>query len=799
MARTPKKALLYHHTPMVTDKFDATDAVMSLMPTPGIDFHSSPKLFSKIRDQGVAPDYFFKDGIAAPATPENESGLRHYAAEFTGDRNRVINSDVPLGSQTTEVRDALKRMGIRTDEAWSGGSLSVPALLWQRGLEGKMDYMDAEQAARSIAGDRGDMDSSAEGMKLADLRHQVAPDILQALIDNKIPAITRQGSGVQAGAYYLPKPPRGAVREYKVTDPSSVNIIRTLAAPGAVMAGLGAAQTAKADSTAVAQPGETLAEFFERVRPTGVNSGTPSVASQVAGAVNPYVPDSVRQIMDTESPLSSYAGDFEGSPEFSDRLTQTMSRKVIADGAGGMMSPAEFAAVSMGMKPGPITTQYAARVLMPYFSGQKDMEGPQAETARMVLKKLKSQSMAGEDRQFTGQTLKERESRRISPMSDGRYITSEGMDQNLAAQQSLNLLSTMSRDPEFQPNYTNLVSGGLGAIGAMGGALLSGGETGGEAGELAYLRNVVSRTNPRQARAQEALYWDKQAEEGQASRQYKSSFGGGSNPQTSFTTGEGMARQFNDSANYLSYAQEILLPQILSGTPMYTPASRHPGLLGTKDFDPGKLLRTATADLHREVPIVPERGDPVEARANAQKAESDLRKYLDPQLRRFINEYPLYQRSYNNLIDSMPGTLGDGLEPFKVDEYSFPSPALNLVATAPKYYLDAPTVATLGAAAPFAMARGTAGAMAKMAAKDMFTDMAFQEYPLGAGLHFAEQPYASDPMQFFKPIKVGDVLDDKGMPANPNDPRYPEFFDAFTKGQQKLLGGLLDYGVQNYR
>lgn len=554
------------------------------------------------------------------------------------------------------------------------------------------------------------------------------------------------------------------------------------------------------------QPGESLVDYMERIRPRNGApvAQEPSIASRVATAVSPYVPDYAREIMGTDKPLASYSRDFPERAEFVNRISETLGQKVISDGAGGKISPAEYAAVQMGMKPNEVTEKYAARTLLPFFSGEQDMEGMQGQMARMVLEKLKSQSLAGADRKFTGQTLAEREGRMVSPLSEGRYVTSAGMDENLAAQGSYNLLSTMSRDPRYQPNYAGAMSGIASTVGSIASLALAGGDSepgtvGGDTNDLFYYRNILSKTNPAQARALEGIYWDNQMKKGQASKQYRSSFDGGFSPQASYTTGEGMARQFNDTANWLGFAQEMVIPQVLSGTPMYTPAMRHPGLLGTENYDPGKTLRTVAADLNREVPIVPEGGHPVRARSDAQQAEKNIRAYLDPQLRKFINEYPLYQRSYNKFIDGIPGTLGTGLEPFKVQKYSFPSPALNMAANLPKYYMDLPTVLSLGAALPYAAAKGTAGAVAKTAAKDIATDMLYQEVPIGAGLHLAEQPYSSDPMRFFQPIKTGDVLDEKGMPADPNDSRYPEYHQNMTAGHQKLLDGLLKYGVQTNR
>ena len=778
MGRRPKKPMLYHHTPMVTDKFDNADTVSSVTPVPGIDFHSSPELFSKIREKGAAPDWMYSQGIAAPATPENESGLRHYAAEFDGDPSRIINLDVPLSSQTPEVREALKRLGISHDESWSGGSLSVPELLWQRGLGEKMDYMDAENAARAIAGDRGDLSQSAEGMDLDALRHQVAPNILQALVENNIPAASQRGTGVQAGGFYLPKQSSRPVREYKVFDPRTVNIIRALAVPGAVAAGMGG----EARAEALAAPDEDLGDYLQRMQPARGRDST--LGEDVAQAVSPYAPYYAQEWLGTAKPLQSYPKDFPEMDDFRSRVTKTFNESKVVRGDSGQeegLTPAQYAATLMGFDPDEVGVRVANAALLPHFLGEAKADAPFANEAKLVLQKLKDQGMGGAEEVYPGQTLSQREARRTSPLQEGRYMTSEGLDKNLASTRAFNLLSTLQQDPALRPNYANAVSGVLPLIGSAIAMPFGQGEegtVGGDTWDQFYNRNFVSNENPVKARVLEALNNEKLADEGEFSGTYRSSVTGGNYPQTSWTTSEGMDRQSQDNSSGTSYIQETLIPQFLSGTPVHNQA-----------------LRSLIHEHAREVPVVPEGGNPDEAATKRR----ELQGYLDSQGRQFINNYPVYQRNWNSVLDRLGGPIGDAAnKALRVEKYSFPSPAANFAATAPKYMLDLPTIATLGMAAPAAIAQGTGKALAKAAVKNAAVDLATQEAPFAAGIHMSEEPYASDPGALFKPIQEGDVTDASGKPADPSASNYPELLRQHQERQKKLLGGLIDYGVRNY-
>lgn len=795
--------LLYHHTPMVTDQFEAADTVSSVTPVPGIDFHSSPELFSRIRQQGVAPDWMFRQGLAAPATPENESGLRHYAAEFTGDPNRVLNLDVPLGSQTPEVRESLKKLGIRHDDAWSGGQLTVPELLWQRGL-GKYadDYLEAERAARAVAGST----PAPEGLDIEALRNEAAPSILQALTETGIPAASRQGTGYQAGGFYLPRQPSRPVREVKVFDPNAVRVVRALSAPGAVLAGLASEARADEPNTVMAGEGEGLQDYLQRMQPPRQRDQT--LGETVKEAVSQYLPYYGQEMLGTAKPLTAYSRDFPEMEDFRSRVSKTLKEsKVIRGelplrfpGEPDAVTPAEYAATLMGLDPDEAGVEFATTALLPHFLGEAKPDAPFAKEAQEVLVKLRAQGMGGEEQVFPGQTLAQREARITGPLQDGRYTTSEGLDKNLAATRAFNLLSTLQQSPQFRPNYANAASGVLPLIGAAMSLPFGQGEegtVGGDTWEQFWNRNVVSNENPVRARVLEALANERLADEGEFAGQYRSSVTGGYYPQTSWTTAEGMDRQSNDNANQNAFWNEYVLPQFFVGTPVYTPATRHPGLQGTPEFDRGKALRSVIADSLREVPIVPEGVTPAEAETVGRQAKE----YLDQQSRQFMHNYPMYQRAWNSVLDGLTGPGGEALnDALRVQEYSYPSPALNYAANAPAYWLDAPTIATLGVSLPLAAAQGSVGSVVRAAGKDMLRDAAMFEAPLVTGIHMADEPYSSNPGALFQAIPAiqGDVLDADGRPADPNAENYPELLRQHREKQKKILGGLLDYGVRTY-
>ena len=88
------KPQFYYHSPNVDDQFIPADALHSPGPAIGLPMHQDPELFERIRQHGVAPDWLFRHGLAAPPLPGNESGLRHYVArgQVAGEEDQFTRS-----------------------------------------------------------------------------------------------------------------------------------------------------------------------------------------------------------------------------------------------------------------------------------------------------------------------------------------------------------------------------------------------------------------------------------------------------------------------------------------------------------------------------------------------------------------------------------------------------------------------------------------------------------------------------------------------------------------------------------
>lgn len=503
----------------------------------------------------------------------------------------------------------------------------------------------------------------------------------------------------------------------------------------------------------------------------------------------------------SDTPLVKPVRDFviEGTPEieeFQKRADAAMfQNKVMRGEDGTLLTPAEYLE-NIGRKAGFREEELPVLLtkVSDYLSG-RGRDEQAAPVARQLLAELKAQSVGGEKEVFPGQTEQQREARRQSPAQESRYMTSAGMQQNLNVQKTLNILSALEESPELRPDYTTVGSALQGAIStglspvatissAATGEALDMGDAGAQTRHLGYLRNVLSAANPAEARVKEALYWDDLASKQPGIGQYRTSGFGGLSPQTSWTTVEGMGNQAeSDKANYLTYAEKIK-DQAFSGT----------NILGSNED--AAMLRRLNAMVDREVPIVPEGVDP----KRIEGVRDRLREYQAGRERRMVNEYPLYQEKWNQMVSPL-GRLGDSL---KVEQKSFPSPAWNNLAMAPKYWADIPSLATLGVGGlmnPRALlSRRALGTLAGEFMRDQVTT----EQPYAAAMYASDAPYNTQPSRLFSPMESGDVTKEvsgpdgqpQKVPVSANDPDYPKHFDAWESGQRKLLEGLLKDGKE---
>ncbi len=482
------------------------------------------------------------------------------------------------------------------------------------------------------------------------------------------------------------------------------------------------------------------------------------------------------------------------------------------------ITPAEFLrqkiagqAEAAGLSLTPEQVEAGLKNIFSHMTGAKLGNPYQVQMARSLLQELKGQSPVGNpedgtgstaNRAFAGQTLSQRAERRKDWFQDGRFMTSEGLDNQLDALRAYTLLGALEDDPALKLPIFNqmgnyLAAGGMINIGNPVTAVKSmfsnvdpTSDPGAGIRHLSYLRNLHSTVSPVEARQMEALYWDRMADRGKQEGQYRSSLEGGYHWPYSYLNDVGRARVSEDRANWLSDSDENL-----------SLFFRDPSMWGGEQ---GRDLSRLGALVNREVPIVPEGGDPEQTRA----AQEGMRRLSSETHQRMIDEYPLWQEQYNRW---MPGTAMD------VKEYSFPSPAWNAVATAPAYSLDTITLLTMGANLPSNILKssaktaarniaqrgatggllgiipGTALDVSRSAGWDLTTDQ-LTEQPFGASLYSASNEGSL--AGYFSPFTKSNVSDNPGMPGDGG--QYRKDFNAFKSRQGNQIKSLLDYYRANH-
>ena len=553
-------------------------------------------------------------------------------------------------------------------------------------------------------------------------------------------------------------PPTGPSWNYNWLPP----VLAGLTAAGATAMG-GAASAA----TPVAGSNEDYKSYLQRMQPRRFGGrGTPEPTA---------LPYSFNQLRGVAAPLSDYSHDFPEKQEWARLVTDTFLNSRVIRGESGLMTPAEYALSLAGTAND--GSEHANLIKSNVLSAIVNGEGDNM-LAKEVLLALKASGQGGADSLPTGQTEADREARRTSPWQETRYMTSPNMDQNLLATDAFNLMSALQTDPEVRAPYRDAGSGVLGGIGSVYNTFVwPAGETADETRDLEDMRNELSQTNPVQSAVKEALYWQKKAKEGRESGRYRTSTGGGFRPQHSWTTLQGMANQGEDDLSNVNAQWNRIIPQALSGTPVFT-----------RDQS-GPLLRHLMTNYMRESPVLAPGMTPEEG----EELKRDITEYANAQERQYINEYPVRQRVWNDKVDQL-GVLGDYL---KVDKFSYPSQANNLVANSPKYWLDAPTALTLGAFAVPSIAKAGMVNFGKAVLGDFVADQPFEQ-AFGVGASLTQEPYSSKPSKLLEAIGQGDVLDETGKPADPNAGNYTELLRRHQEEQKKKLGRILQKGLKHY-
>ena len=560
----------------------------------------------------------------------------------------------------------------------------------------------------------------------------------------------------------------------------------------AAMLGAGAAGTAKAGETETAGEGATVANNPAADMYSGADPGLIAYLKKMqetepglSGLGQATLPRPFQELAGIAAPMNSFSRDFPEMREYEDRARAAWETPSIRVGEQ-VVSPADYYLARQKASLGSEEADWgsAERALTEMGLGNLISGGKLDAALRDTLDTLRRQGVGGSDELFPGQTLEQRNARaRGNLPQDMRYVTSEGMDKNLLATRAYNMLTAMRDEPEYKPDFASPTSALHSVLGSVlnPGARAVAGDPGSDTRSLAYSRNIQSISNPVQARAQEALYWDKLADEQKKAGTYKDSLFGGYYPQFSWTTGVGAQRQGEvDNANLNTYIGSFLGPQYLSGTPVL-------GLPGSDS------IRTLASNLRREVPVVPEGMD----EETAAKTRRQLDTYLGRQENQYAANKPMYQRAWNDTMDNL-GDAGLPTSGLKFSRYSFPTPLENTAFNAPKYYFDPMTVATLGGGLLRSAGKVGAKTYAGAIGRDFVADQPF-ETGIAAGIYSLNRPYSDNPMAMVTtPFEDAGVYDQNGKPADPNSPEYPAILARHRADTEKLLGGLMDTASQYY-
>lgn len=459
---------------------------------------------------------------------------------------------------------------------------------------------------------------------------------------------------------------------------------------------------------------------------------------------------------------------------------------------GGYRPPSMQMQPGATESPGPVAPELQLDLMSKvgkHFAGEQAGDADTQDAARFLLDTLKAHAPGGERELFPGMTEDQRQQRTFGNSVDQRYTTSENMDQNLRALSAYNLLATLDETSEHKPSYTgmdsllltipanlNVGAAGAGLFNVNGNAqamasLSKPGDPGHDIRNLTAMR--WNTENPALSRIQESLYWNDLSQKAQQDRLYRDSFFGAYFPQYSWMTGQGMVNQAEMDRSNVMTRLEKDKDRYFSG------------LTG----EDATSMSWLGDHLQRPVPVV-------KPGMNIQELIAMRNLYdetMAQQEQRLTNEYPRYQRTYN---DWMPGTAMD------VKEFSYPSPMWNNVVSAPKYWLDVPTLATLGASVPLAAAQGGLGGLAKSVVADFMRDQATTEQPFAAATYTSQSPYNTNPGMLFRPQEFGHITkeDENGneVSIRANDPDWLKHADAYEARRADNIRKLREFQKRWY-
>ena len=343
---------------------------------------------------------------------------------------------------------------------------------------------------------------------------------------------------------------------------------------------------------------------------------------------------------------------------------------------------------------------------------------------------------------------------------DKDYVTSEGMEKNLANLRALNLFQAMQDGP-LTPVTANPLALAGAAIGATS-------LTPDNLRIVGY--RLGSGLSPAESRAKEALYWDDQYGKSLRDNAYKDQFFGAYFPKYSNTNFTGVANNSeNDRANYYTAMLQRLGGHVLRIAGGNTGRDAR----NAEDRIQGYLDKAV-----RAVPVMPDFAD----RARGEQAIRSLKKYQESQPRTFTRW--------------MPKAMHDaGLGEYAI----YPSGALDTLAMFPYHNADplslvfaglgatkgvGTAVRTLKGAQPQTLQQlgqyaGKVAAPATGAAKG-FAEVGDAIGELAYGAPFYD---TSTGEYLYGPDKIIDIPD-----TFANDPSYPEKYSQYERKRKNWLG-----------
>lgn len=820
------KPQFYYHSPNVDDQFIPADALHSPGPAIGLPMHQDPELFERIRQHGVAPDWLFRHGLAAPPLPGNESGLRHYVAQMDVDPQRIMNLDLPLEGQTQDVRAALAKMGIRTGDSllgeprpishalWENAMANTPAFAEDNGWLPKTSLIEQEKLGNYYVDGTGQFDRDPES-----LRNLAAETMYQQLQDANLPMGVRTGTGLSAGSVYAKpvlnergeKSPSKMIQEARIFQPDKLEIIRRLAVPGAIGVGAAAAggtasandrygdrlskfSTPPAPPPAPASQGEQDNSFFGMLGQAGdYLQGKASDAAKYVG----------NRFSDDLTPEDMAA--FQAKPtremrHFHHVVDEAMKMPVVRvkgeDGVVRTITPAQY--FDLAKQTGIVSEESVNNAIasikgMPFDQKDKTAIALRDGFLDQMQRNLPGRYEPGAlDTEFDAGATPEQaaEFDKAGPAESRYRLTPQG-EQGYQSERAYNLFSTF-QNGKHRPVGANNSGKALAAVGGL--ALDMFGDTQGAAQTYNLAAN---RFNTPQGRMNEALQW---WYTGQPDGTAGDSLGGSKYPSLSSTTLEGVTTKMSNADNFLPRYNSQLSERYLYNLDM--PEANRATLDRMRD------------DFYRTTPRYPAGSDPKKVREiirELKDLDAEARQYSSVEYPSFVKKYAMSPEAFGGAPTDFTGKTVYPDKPLTPVKPTYLSPFGEAVANYPRDLMDMQTIGELGLSGltggtsligslvnEKSLARGGAK-VAKTAARGATRvgSESVGEMPSNAAIMEINRP--ADSAGIFTPPEYHPLVTDfGGNPVRADDPNYDLYKPSAYQKRDDRLRRILEAGTTMY-